>query len=149
MPTNSDFSTRLIGQTEKALNAILDRELAGTGLTEPQWVTLTLVAMSAGALDTDALTAQLATALKRPDGDAFALLQALADAGLIELSRTTGSPVTVSEAGAQLHARIRSSVADITQRLWGDLPAERLEIAAEVLGAVLERANRELSRGDR
>jgi hypothetical protein len=30
------FGTQVIGQTEKALNAILERQLAGTGLTEPQ-----------------------------------------------------------------------------------------------------------------
>lgn len=40
MSTEQTFGTRLIGQTEKALNAILNRELEGTGVTEPQWVTL-------------------------------------------------------------------------------------------------------------
>jgi hypothetical protein len=37
------FGTPIIGQTEKALNAILARQLAGTGITEPQWVTLVIV----------------------------------------------------------------------------------------------------------
>ncbi|WP_164842402.1 hypothetical protein [Actinoplanes solisilvae] len=36
------FGAQLIGRTEKALNALLERELSGTGLTEPQWVALTL-----------------------------------------------------------------------------------------------------------
>jgi hypothetical protein len=41
MSTISTLGPPLIGQTQNALNAILDRELAGTGLTERQWVTLT------------------------------------------------------------------------------------------------------------
>ena len=36
MSTTPAFGTQLIGQTEKTLNAILDRQLAGTGVTEPQ-----------------------------------------------------------------------------------------------------------------
>ena len=34
--TTTVFGTQIIGRTEKALNAILDRQLAGTGITEPQ-----------------------------------------------------------------------------------------------------------------
>jgi hypothetical protein len=34
------FGSQLIGQTEKALVALLRRSLEGTGLSEPQWVTL-------------------------------------------------------------------------------------------------------------
>ncbi len=38
MSTTPAFGTQIIGQTEKALNALLDQQLPGTGLTEPQWV---------------------------------------------------------------------------------------------------------------
>ncbi len=55
MSTTPTFSTQLIGQTEKTLNAILDRLLAGTGLNEPQWVTLTIALMSGGSVERDAL----------------------------------------------------------------------------------------------
>jgi hypothetical protein len=44
--TTPTFGAQVLGQTEKALNAILARQLAGTGLTEPQWVTLTLTVVS-------------------------------------------------------------------------------------------------------
>jgi hypothetical protein len=47
MPGYPSISTRIIGQTEKTLNAILDRQLDGTGLTEAQWVILTLTVTSA------------------------------------------------------------------------------------------------------
>ena len=32
----------------------------------------------------------------------------------------------VTDAGLQLHGRIRTQVSEITKRLWGDLPAEDL-----------------------
>ena len=35
MSTYPTLSPRVIGQAEKTMNAILDRQLAGTGLTEP------------------------------------------------------------------------------------------------------------------
>ena len=48
--------------------------------------------------------------------------------------------------GSDFHAKIRSEVNEITQRLWGDLPAEDLANAGRVLGTVLERASAELTR---
>ena len=51
MATTPAFGPPLIGQTEKALNAILDRQLAGTGMTEPQWVTLSLTVAGGGSAD--------------------------------------------------------------------------------------------------
>ena len=39
---STPFGPQLIGETEKTLNALLLRHLDGTGLTEPQWVTLRL-----------------------------------------------------------------------------------------------------------
>ena len=141
MPANPTFGTPVIGQTEKALNAILDRELAGTGLTEPQWVTLTLTLMSRGTLERDQLVERVAGALKVDDTAALAHIEDLAAAGLVD----DGTPVTVTDAGAELHGRIRAIVTEITQRLWGDLPEEDLATAGRVLGTVLARANAELA----
>jgi hypothetical protein len=71
MSTSPTFSTQLIGQTEKALNAILDHQLAGPGLTEPQWVTLTIAVMSGGTIDRTAFTSRVADALKISGSDAI------------------------------------------------------------------------------
>ncbi|HEX3831588.1 MAG TPA: hypothetical protein VHW04_06425 [Solirubrobacteraceae bacterium] len=60
MSATPSFSPQVIGQTEKALNAILKKLLAGTGLSEPQWVTLTLTVMSGGAVDRDELIGRVA-----------------------------------------------------------------------------------------
>ena len=67
MPSPSTFGTQLIGQTEKALNAILDQQLAGTGLTEPQWVTLTIAVMSGGTIAPDQLQSRVVGALHISD----------------------------------------------------------------------------------
>jgi len=144
MPPTPTFGTPLIGQTEKALNAILHRQLAGTGLTEPQWVTLTLAVVSGGSVDDQELTARVAGALKVSEARAEAHIDDLADAQLLQAPDSAGSLVTVTGAGQQLHSEIRAAVTHITERLWGDLPPDDLETAARVLSAVHERANAEL-----
>jgi hypothetical protein len=143
--TAPTFSAPVLGQTEKALNAILDRQLAGTGLTEPQWVTLTLTAASGGTVDRDQLTARVAGALKVSDAEAQARITELAAAGLVHAPSDDGSPVQLTEAGQQLHGQIRTAVTEITHRMWGDLPPEDLATAGHVLSIVLERANAELA----
>jgi DNA-binding MarR family transcriptional regulator len=145
MSASPTFGTQLIGQAENALNAILDRELAGTGLTEPQWVTLTIAVMSGGTIDRTALGNRVADALKVSDSHAQQRIAELTDAHLLEPG--DGSRVNVTDAGGQLHAQVRATVTEITHRLWGDMPAGDLETATRVLGAVLERANAELANG--
>jgi len=145
MSITPTFGTPVIGQTEKALNAILHRQLAGTGLTEPQWVTLTLTVTSGGAIDRDQLVSRVAGALKVSEADAQAHVTELAAAQLLHAREGEGSPVKVTDAGQELHGQIRTAVTEITQRLWGDLPAEDLATAGRVLSTILERANAELT----
>ena len=134
----STFSPAVLGQTEKALNAILDRQLAGA-VTERQWVTLVLA--SGDASDLDELTGRVAGGLKVGDADARELIDALAAAGFVHVA---GS-VTLTDAGRKLFDDTRVAVAEITNRMWGDLPAEDLDAAGRVLSTVLERANAELA----
>jgi DNA-binding MarR family transcriptional regulator len=145
MSTLPTLNTAVIGQTEKALNAILGRQLAGTGLTEPQWVTLTLTVNSGGTVDPDQLIGRVAGALKVSEAEARARLTELATAQLLEAPGGEGSPVKVTDSGQQLHTAIRAAVSQITERLWGDLPAEDLATAGHVLSTVLARANAELA----
>ena len=55
MPTVPMFNAQLLGQTEKAANAILDRLLAEPRLSEPQWVTLSIAAASGGKTSAPAM----------------------------------------------------------------------------------------------
>jgi DNA-binding MarR family transcriptional regulator len=146
MSSPSTFGTQLIGQTENALNAILDQQLAGTGLNKPQWVALAIAVMSGGTIVPDQLLSRVAGALQISHAKARTRIDELAVTQLLEPPKDDSSPVRVTDAGSHLHARIRSNVAEITQRLWGDLPPDDLAAAARVLGTVLDRANGELAK---
>jgi DNA-binding MarR family transcriptional regulator len=143
--TTPVFGAQILGQTEKALNAILDRQLAGTGLSEPDWITLTLTAASGGTLGRDQLASQVAGALKVSPAMAQARIDGLAAAQLLQTGGGDEALVTLTGAGQQLHGQIRGAVSEITERMWGDLPAGDLVTAGRVLSVVLARANAELS----
>jgi DNA-binding MarR family transcriptional regulator len=137
------FGTQLIGRTEKALNAILDRQLAGTGITEPQWVALTLTVVSDGSVTGDVLVARISDALKVDEVAVRERIAELAAAGLVQ---TTGDgTVKATEKGEAQWGQVRADIARITQDLWGDLPEAELAVAGQVLNTVLTRANTVLS----
>lgn len=143
MPANSAFTPRLIGETEKSLNAILDRHLAGAKLTEQHWITLTLVVASGGAIDRGELVERVSAGAKFGEDDVRARVTELVERQQL-LDDSDSPKVTLTDTGKELHARIRSANVELTQRLWGDLPAADLEVAARVLATILERANAEL-----
>jgi hypothetical protein len=143
MATYPPFAAPVIGETEKALNAILDRQLVGPGLSEPQWVTLAVA--SGGSADLHQLVDRMAGVLKVSEPEAQAHVTALVAAQLLRVPDGDGSPVELTDAGQQLQGRIRGAVTQITQRLWGDLPADDLATAGRVLSIVLTRANAELA----
>lgn len=144
MSATPSFTPRLIGETEKTLNAILDRHLAGSGLTEQHWITLTVAIVSGGSIDRDELVKQVVSGAKFSEQDVRARVSELVGRQLLDDS--ISPEVTVTDAGAQLHAQIRAANTELTARLWGDLPADELATTARVLGIVLERANAELTR---
>lgn len=134
---------QLIGQTEKTMNAILNRLLAGA-VSEPQWVTLVLTARSGGSAGRDQLADMVAHALSVDQATAADRIGQLATKGLVS---TTGAAITLTEAGQQLLGRVRGQTGEITQRLWGDLPATDHEATRRLLSTVLERAQAELRAG--
>jgi hypothetical protein len=137
--------TQLIGQTEKTMNAILDRLLAGA-VSEPQWVALVLITGSGGTADRDEFTSRVAHALKTDLETAEHHIGQLAAKGLVLRPPEAGTTtVTLTEAGQLLVSRIRKQTGDVTGRLWGDLPQPDLDVAGRVLSTVLERAEAELA----
>ena len=145
MSAHPVLTPRAIGQAEKTLNAILARLLEGTGLTEPEWVILTLAATSGEPAARDQFTRMVAGALKISDADAQARVDAMIAAQQLQITGA-GQAVTVTGAAQQLHSQIRATVAGITERLWGDLPADDLATVGRVLAIITERANAELAR---
>jgi len=143
MNTNTAPLEQLIGQTEKAMNAILDRLIADA-VTEPQWVTLVLTARGGGPADSDQFSARVAQALAVDQATAADHVGQLAKKGLVSIA---GGVITVSEAGQQLLDRVQGQTGEIIQRLWGDLPTADHEATRRMLGTVLERAQAELRAG--
>jgi hypothetical protein len=145
MSTYPTLSPRVIGQAEKTMNAILDRQLAGTGLTEPQWVILTLAITGGGAAEPDTFTRMVAHALKISETEARACVADMVTAQRLQITGEAPA-VTATDAGRQLYGRISAANIQIVQRLWGDLPAGDLATAGRVLAIITERANAELAR---
>ena len=139
MASDTTFTPQVLGETEKALNAILYRELDAVGLVEPEWITLQLTIAAGGEIAREQLVGRLAGALKVSPADAEARVGAMAAGGL--LSSSDDAQVTVTEAGAHVHARVRGEVGEITRSLWGDLPADDLATTGRTLATILARAN--------
>ncbi|QNA93890.1 hypothetical protein [Microbacterium sp. Se63.02b] len=110
------FGPQLIGQTEKALNALLQTVLAGRDLTEREWVALRLASQFDGTPDLDGFVAER---LHAPD--AGRLTAALRDRGFLTDAALTPraapwsprsartSPPSPHPCGARSRARMRRS----------------------------------------
>jgi O-acetyl-ADP-ribose deacetylase (regulator of RNase III) len=146
MSTDPTLTPRIIGQAEKTLNAILFRLLAGPGLTEAQWITLTLTAEGGGSIGRGQLAAQVAHGLKVSEAQAREHLASLVAARLVTDPGDDAEPVRFTAAGTEVFGQIRGAVTEIIQRLWRDLPAEDLAVAGRVLSTLTERADAELAR---
>jgi hypothetical protein len=135
------FGPALIGQTEKALDAILVRELAGTGLSAAGWVTLKLLDGAGGRLGRqDLIDLAQAQAKFDPQKSTDAIENALA-LGLLEADN---GELTLTAGARELQARVIGRTDEIRARLWGDLPEADLAVAGRVLSTALSRANAEL-----
>ncbi|RFS85848.1 MarR family transcriptional regulator [Actinomadura spongiicola] len=137
--TAQTFGTALIGQTEKALNAILERRLAGTGITEPQWVTLTLTVVNGGTADRAELVRRVSGATQFSRASVAERIAELTAAGL--LREADDGRVQVTDEGQERWTQVRAALDPITRELWGDQPTEDLAIAGRVLSIVLDRAH--------
>ncbi len=135
------FSTQLIGQTEKALNAILGRLLAGTGVSEPEWVILNITAMADVGSDAE-LTRRIAGTLKVETDVAAEQISELERRGFLAKSR---DGLALSDTATEILTRIRTQVVELTGRLWSDIHDNDLGTAARVLALVLSRANDEIA----
>ena len=135
------FTPRLIGQTEKALNAILMRELDGSGLSEPGWVLLKLAETAGGRLGRQDLVERAQATAKFDRQRTEAEIERLLSGDLLAAE---GSEVVLTDDARALQGRVGSNVGEITARLWGDLPDADLATAGRLLATILGRADKEL-----
>ena len=134
------FGAQLIGRTEKSLGALLNGILVGSGLSEPQYVSLRVCADRSGEPRAEVI-AQLAAAFRKGENHAAELIESLGGAGMIDTDQADA--IQLTPAGHDLHARLVADTEALTERLWGDLPSDELAVAARVLNAVLRRAANE------
>jgi hypothetical protein len=128
---STPFGPRLIGETEKTLNALLRRSLEGTRLTEPQWVTLRLADLLEGSVNADGLSAAVAD--RAHFQNAADLVDELTNRGLLDDGRLTS-------AGGELTAAVQAAITTETAPIWDNLPTDDVAAATRVLNEVLTRA---------
>jgi hypothetical protein len=128
---STPFGPRLIGETEKTLNAVLNRLLEHPGLTEPQWVTLRLADLLDGSVDGAGLTDAVADRAHFPE--AATLVSELTDRGLLDDGRLTSRGRTVT-------AAVQAGIDTTTAPIWDGLRADDVAAATRVLNEVLTRA---------
>ncbi|WP_328761412.1 MULTISPECIES: hypothetical protein [unclassified Streptomyces] len=136
-PSTPLLNGQMIGIAYHAIAAVRDRLLGASGLTFHQSVALKA---AADGLDRAGAVARVTATLKIAESEAHALLDGLADAGLLD-----GAGTSLTEKGDRLHRGFTDAVAALTDRLYGDLPAAEREIAARALAHVTARANAELA----
>jgi DNA-binding MarR family transcriptional regulator len=140
VPDYPQLSTRLIGETESALGALLAPLLAEADMTFLQWVVLSLTAAGGGTspgIARDQLIDRIANARKVHAADVSAAITELEDAAALVV---TAGQVTLTDLGRASHGRVLARVEEITNYVF-DLPAEDLAAAGRVLATVSARAN--------
>ena len=128
---STPFGPQLIGETEKTLNALLRRFLQGTGLSEPQWVTLRLAGGLDGSVDADGLATAVAD--RAHFSDAVDLVGELTDRGLLADGRLTST-------GRELTTATQTTITTDTAPIWESLPSDDVAAATRVLNEVITRA---------
>ncbi|MGH3357241.1 MAG: helix-turn-helix domain-containing protein [Nocardioidaceae bacterium] len=125
------FGPRLIGETEKTLSALLLRFLSGSGLREPDWVTLRLAGMLDGTVDGSGLTDAARDRAQFSDADS--IVSELTSRGLLDDGRLT-------DAGRELVEPIQAAITEATRPIWEGLPEDDVAATTRVLNEVVARA---------
>jgi DNA-binding MarR family transcriptional regulator len=142
-PATPALNGQVIGQTQHAIQAVLDSVLVETDTSFHQWVLIRQVALSGGSIPRAELVDALTDGLKIETAVAVGVLDDVVGRGLVH---ARGVVVVLTETGHDRYQRIANDGAQITVRLYGDLPPEDLETTRRVLTIIRERANAELAR---
>ncbi|MEO3860450.1 MarR family winged helix-turn-helix transcriptional regulator [Acrocarpospora sp. B8E8] len=145
MSTTPILNGQVLGQAHYATRAVLERELARIRTSFQQSVALNAVANNGGVVGRDWLLDRMTSTLKIDESAALETLTELTDAGLVEVLPDEQPRVHLTKAGQALQHQISDAVADITARLYADIPAENMAVAGHVLTLVTQRANAELA----
>ena len=128
---STPFGPQLIGETEKTLVALLRRVLEGTGLTEPEWVTLRVAAQLEGDVNERQLVAAVADRAHFPD--AAELVEGVTSRGLIDAGQLTA-------AGRAMVTDVLARIEAVTGAIWTNLAGNDVAATTRVLNEIVTRA---------
>lgn len=147
MTTAPTLNGQVIGQAHYATRAVLEGVLSTTGTTFHESVALNATADSGGSIERHPLVERMTSTLKIDTTTVETVLAGLIAQGLLEVESADPARLTMTAGGSGLHHTHRAALADITARLYADLPAEDLAAAGRVLTEVTARANAVLAGG--
>ncbi|MGW3617711.1 MarR family winged helix-turn-helix transcriptional regulator [Micromonospora arida] len=145
MSTVPTLNGQVIGQAHYATRALLERAIGPLGVTFNQVVALHVLAQ--GPVERAHLTHRVTSTRKIDESAVHQVIAQLVDAGLAQVdgpSPATGGDeplVALTDAGCATQRSVVAAVADLSARLYGDIPADEASTAARVLTLVTERAN--------
>ncbi|MFF7988315.1 MarR family transcriptional regulator [Kitasatospora xanthocidica] len=149
MTTTATVNGRVVALAHNAARALLEGVLERHGITFRQSVTLRVVAVAGGSIAPDALLRDVTGSLKVDRSVVRRVVEELTAARLLAEEAAEdpadGPRLRLTDAGRELYERTTAESAEITARLYADIPAEDLAAAGRVLALVTERANAELA----
>lgn len=141
--TAPPLNPQVLGLAENAHRAVLNRILAGTGLSYPRWAVLTVTAVAGDIVDRDQVVGRVTSALKAEVDEVLKSIDWLATSGLLET--VPGRGLRLTESGRVGYSEIRRRIDEVMGRVYRGVPAEDLATAGRVLTLVTQRANAELT----
>ncbi|MFG1919213.1 MarR family winged helix-turn-helix transcriptional regulator [Micromonospora sp. NPDC048898] len=149
MSTVPTLNGQVIGQAHYATRALLERATEPLGVTFTQLVALN--ALAQGPVGAAHLTQRVTSTLKVDEPTVHQLIAHLVDAGLATVD-SPSSPaggdeplVALTDTGHAAQRGVVAAVADLSARLYADIPTDEASTAARVLTLVTHRANAELA----
>ncbi|MBQ0991135.1 hypothetical protein KBX08_13675 [Micromonospora sp. H61] len=144
MSTIPTLNGQVIGQAHYATRALLERATAALGVEFNQLLALNVLAN--GPTERAHFTHRITSTLKVDEQEVQRVLTTLVDANLAQADHDADAPrLRLTDAGHAVQARIADAVANISARLYADIPANEASAAARALSLVTQRANAELA----
>lgn len=137
------LNPRVLALAHYAARGLLEKVLAGHGITFQQSVTLRLAAVADGPVERERIAADVVDALKIETTEARSVVDELTAAEL--LTPDGPSTVRITDAGRKLYDTTTAQTAPISARIYAGIPDEDLTVAGRVLTLITRRANAELA----
>ncbi|MET8044100.1 MarR family winged helix-turn-helix transcriptional regulator [Micromonospora sp. NPDC005215] len=146
MSTVPTLNGQVIGLAHYATRALLERATRPLGVTFNQLLALNVLAQ--GPVEAAHLTQRVTSTLKVDEPTVHQVIDQLVDAGLAQVDGPAGGDeprVALTDTGHATQRGVVAAVAELSARLYADIPTDEASTAARVLTLVTHRANAELA----